>query len=377
MKFVFSLIAILLPSLAGAAGLPPPPVLPARAYALYDYTSNQMLVASNTAHKHIAPGSLAKLMTAYVVFNAIEQQQFPLTLQVYPSLGAIGTQGNETRMFLDHNKPATVNDLLHGLIIQSGNDAARALAELVCGSEKSFAALMNSHAQALGMHDSHFVNATGNPDPQQYSSAYDLALLAIAIVRDFPRYYQMYGIRNYVYNKVKLFNGNRLLWDDPFIDGMANGFVRDLGYNQVASSQRGDRRLISVVLGTASSGRRDRISQDLLNYGFRNFEIVPMYRHDQPAAKLRVWKGTSRTIDVGFLHGLSVTIPKGTMPEFKATMVTHSPIIAPVSAGQQLGVLKLTLGGKFYAEYPLVALQDVPLANIFSRGWDNIRLMFE
>ncbi len=377
MKFVFSLIIFLLPSLAGAVGLPPPPVLPARAYVLYDYTSNQMLVASNTAHEHFAPGSLAKLMTAYVVFNALEQDQFSPTLEVYPSLGAIGTQGNETRMFLDHNKPATVNDLLHGLIVQSGNDAARALAELVSGSEQAFSFQMNSHAQALGMRDSHFVNATGKHDPQQYSSAYDMALLGIAIVRDFPRYYKIYSVRNYVYNKVTLFNGNRLLWDDPFIDGMANGYDKSIGYDQVTSSRRGDHRLIAVVLGAISASQRDRASQDLLNYGFRNFEIVPMYPHDQPASKLRVWKGTSRTVDVGFPHGLSVTIPKGTRPDFKAKLVAHAPVIAPVNAGQQLGVLELTLGGKFYAEYPLVALEDVPLANIFSRGWDNIRLMFE
>jgi D-alanyl-D-alanine carboxypeptidase (penicillin-binding protein 5/6) len=378
MKFVFTFIAILLlPSCAGAAVLPPAPMLPARSYVLYDYTSNQMLVASNTAHEHIAPGSLTKLMTAYLAFSAIEQHRFPLTRKIYPSLGAIGSQGNETRMYLDHSRPATVNDLLHGLIIQSGNDAARALAELVSGGEAAFAAQMNSLALALGMSDTHFVNATGLPDPQQYSSAYDMALLAIAIVRDFPRYYQMYGMHEYVYNKVKLFNNNRLLWNDPFIDGMVNGHDEDSGYNQVASAQRGDRRLISVVLGTPSDSKRDQASQDLLNYGFRNFEIVPMYQHNQAAATLRIWKGVDRTVDVGFPNGLSVTIPRGTMPKFKATMVTQQPIIAPVAAGQKLGVLKLTLNGKPYAEFPLVALEEVPLANVFSRGWDNIRLMFE
>jgi serine-type D-Ala-D-Ala carboxypeptidase (penicillin-binding protein 5/6) len=378
MKFVFPFIVfLLLPHLAGAAVLPPAPVIPARAYVLYDYTSNQMLVASNTAREHVAPGSLAKLMTAYLAFSAIEQHQFPLTRKIYPSLGAVGAQGNETRMFLDHSNPATVNDLLHGLIVQSGNDAARALAELISGSEAAFAAQMNSHARALGMHDTHFVNATGLPDPQQYSSAYDMALLAIAIVRDFPRYYQMYGMHEYVYNNVKLFNNNRLLWSTPHIDGMANGHDEGSGYNQVASAQRHGRRLISVVLGTPSDSKRDRASQDLLNYGFRYFEIVPLYQDNQPAATLRIWKGTERTVDVGFPNGLSVTIPKGTMPEFKAKMVTHQPILAPVSEGQKLGVLKLTLDGKPYAEFPLVALENVPLANVFSRGWDNIRLMFE
>jgi serine-type D-Ala-D-Ala carboxypeptidase (penicillin-binding protein 5/6) len=378
MKFVFPFIVfLLLPCLADAAVMPPAPVLPARAYVLYDYTSNQMLVASNTAHEHIAPGSLAKLMTAYLAFGAVEQNQFPLIRKIYPSLGAVGMQGNEPRMFLDHSKPVSVDDLLHGLAIQSGNDAARALAELISGSEAAFSAQMNSHAHALGMLDTHFVNATGLPDPQQYSSAYDMALLAIAIVRDFPRYYQMYGMREYAYNDVKLFNTNRLLWSDPHIDGLANGHDEDSGYNQVASAQRGDRRLISVVLGAPSESRRDRASQDLLNYGFRYFEIVPLYRHNQAAATLRIWKGTDSTVDVGFPNGLSVTVPRGTMPKFKAAMVTQQPIVAPVTAGQKLGVLKLTLDGKPYAEFPLVALQDVPLANVFSRGWDNIRLLFK
>jgi D-alanyl-D-alanine carboxypeptidase (penicillin-binding protein 5/6) len=380
MRFVFPLIALLLlpaSALAETAALPSPPVLQARSYVLYDVTSNQVLVASQNAHEHLPPAALTKLMTAYLAFSAIKQHQFPLTQRVYPSLGAVGSRNSEAHMFLDHTKAVTVDELLHGLAIPAGDDAARVFAELISGSEAAFADRMNKHAQALGMRDTHFVNATGQADPGQYSSAYDLALLAVAIVRDFPEYYAIYGMHEYQYNNVKLFNANRLLWNDPFVDGMVNGHTGDDGFSLAASAQRDDRRLISVVLGAASDSLRDSESEKLLNYGFRNFETVTLYKKNQIVSSPRVWKGAQRTIDVGFPQGLSLTVPKGTQLQLKATMETRQPIMAPIRAGQPVGVLKLALNGQPYAEFPLLALEDVPLANIFSRGWDNVRLMFE
>ncbi len=383
MRFFFPLVAVLLLPAAAVyaasekAALPPAPSLQARSYVLYDFTSNQVLVASQNAHDRVPPAALTKLMTAYLAFSAIKQHQFPLNQQIYPSLGASNPGNEEARMFLDRAKPATVDELLHGLTIPAGDDAARVFAELISGNEASFANLMNSHAQALGMEDTHFVNATGQPASGQYSSAYDMALLAAALLRDFPEYYQMYGMRDFRYNNVKLFNANRLLWKDPFVDGMVAGDAEMGGLHLVASARRDERRLISVLLGAPSEGLRDGESQKLLNYGFKNFETMTLYQKNQPVSSPRLWKGAKRTISVGFPQGLSVTVPKGTQLQIKATMETRQPIMAPVRAGSQIGVLKVTLNGAAYAQYPLVALEDVPLANVFSRGWDNIRLMFQ
>jgi len=379
MNFVLLLLAaLLLPvlALAQTTAMPTAPALAAKSYVLYDFTSNQILVSQNGL-EHLAPAALTKLMTAYLAFNAVRQHQFQPTQQAYPSLAAIRPQDDEARMFLDHNKAVTVDELLHGLIIQSGDDAARVLVDLISGGEAAFAGLMNQQAQGLGMIDTHFVNATGQPDPQHYSSAYDLVLLAAAILRDFPEYYPLYGQHEYQYNNIKLFNNNRLLWNDPYVDGIKIGHNEKAGYCLIASAERNNRRLISVVLGAASESLRDSESQKLLNYGFRNFETMPLYQKNQAVGSLHIWKGAARTVNVGFPNGLSLTIPKDTLPQFKATIESRQPIIAPASAGQKLGVLKLSLDGKPYAEFPLVALEAIPLSNVFSRGWDSIRLLFQ
>ncbi len=383
MRFFFPIIAVLLLPVSAASAvaekavLPAAPSLQARAYVLYDFTSNQVLVESKNANDRMPPAALTKLMTAYLAFSAIKQHQFPLNQQIYPSLAASNPGNDEARMFLDRAKAVTVDELLHGLTIPAGDDAARVFAELISGNETAFAEQMNSHALALGMQNTHFVNATGQPAPGQYSSAYDMALLAAALMRDFPEYYQLYGVREFLYNNVKLYNANRLLWKDPFVDGMAAGDAEMGGLHLVAASRRDDRRLISVLLGAPSEALRDGESQKLLNYGFRNFETMTLYQRNQPVSSPRLWKGAKRTIAVGFPQGLSITVPKGTQLKIKATMETRQPIVAPVRAGSQIGVLKVTLNGAAYAEYPLVALENVPLANVFSRGWDNIRLMFE
>jgi D-alanyl-D-alanine carboxypeptidase (penicillin-binding protein 5/6) len=377
-RFFALLFATLLPAAAYALGpeMPPAPALKAHAYVLYDYTSNQMLV-SIEGHQRLSPAELAKMMTAYVVLTAVKEHQFELTQTAYPSLEAIRPGNDEARMFLDHNKAVTVDELLHGLIIGSGDDAVRVLVDLVSGDEAAFAAQMNRQAQALGMHDTHFTNGGGRSDLTQYSSAYDLALLAAAMLRDFPRYYALYGQRQYVYNNIPLFNTNRLLWNDPNVDGIKVGHNPDAEYCIAVSGERENRRLIAVVLGAPSDSMRYAEGQQLLNYGFRNYEAMSLYGKREAVGTLRVWKGSARTIKVGFPNGLSVTVPKGARPQFKAALETRHPIIAPVSAGQQLGVLKVSLDGKPYAEYPVVALDTVPQANIFSRGWDSIRMMLQ
>ncbi len=373
--FLFSLM---LPSIAWAQLplAPPSPVLAAKSWLLYDTTSNQVLVNEN-GNARIEPGSMTKLMTAYMAFVALKQGRLALDQAVTPSADALHVQAEEPRMFLDQGKPATVDELLHGLIVQSGNDAARVLAKAVAGSEEGFAELMNKEAQRLGMKDTRFANATGLPHPQHHSSASDLALLAAAIVRDFPERYPVYSLREYQYNNIKQTSRNRLLWIDPYVDGMKTSYLESAGFCLVASAKRDQRRLISVLLGAASDNLRATESQKLLNYGFQYFETVRLYQKNQPVASLPLWKGTRNKIEIGLRNDLFLSIPKGQQAQLKAAMETLQPLIAPVSGGQKIGVMKFTLGGKPYAEFPLVALDAVPLANIFSRGWDSIRLFIQ
>ncbi len=379
MKFALSfLVALLFPSLAQAqqSGLPPVPSLAARSYFLYDFTSSQILVNAN-GNGRVEPASLTKLMTAYLTFTALQQNKLTLEQAVTPSAEALLIQGEESRMFLDKNKPVTIAELLRGLIVQSGNDAVRVLAETIAGNEEKFVELMNREAQRLNMNDTHFANATGLPHPQHYTSAHDLALLAAAIVRDFPEHYPIYSLREYQYNNIKQANRNRLLWIDPYVDGMNTGYTESAGFCLVASARRDNRRLISVVLGAASDSLRASESQKLLNYGFQYFEAVRLYQKNQPVASMRLWKGTEDKIKVGFRSDIFLSVPKGQLAQLKATMETQQPLIAPITGGQKIGMMKLALDGKPYAEFPLVALEPVPIANVFSRGWDNIRLLFQ
>jgi serine-type D-Ala-D-Ala carboxypeptidase (penicillin-binding protein 5/6) len=266
---------------------------------------------------------------------------------------------------------------LHGLVVQSGNDAAITLAVNIAGSEAGFVDMMNQEAKRLGMNNTHFTNPVGLPDAQHYSSASDLAVLAAAILRDYPQHYPLFSLRNYTFNNVAQANRNRLLWLDPYADGMKTGHTESAGFCLVGSAQRDNHRLISVMFGADTDRLRATESQKLLNFGFQYFDAVRLYQKDQPVTQLRVWKGTGSHIEVGFRRDLFLSIPKGTFAQLKAKMETHQPILAPITGGQQLGVLKLTLAGKPYAEFPMVALDSMPLANVFSRGWDTIRLMFE
>jgi D-alanyl-D-alanine carboxypeptidase (penicillin-binding protein 5/6) len=300
-----------------------------------------------------------------------------LKQQLNVPAAAVRNSGDESRMLLKAGQTVTVDELLHGLVVQSGNDAAITLAVNISGSEAGFVDMMNQEAKRLGMNNTHFTNPVGLSDAQHYSSATDLAVLAAAIVRDYPQYYPLFSLRNYTFNNVAQANRNRLLWLDPYADGMKTGHTESAGFCLVGSAQRDNHRLISVMFGADSDRLRATESQKLLNFGFQNFDAVRLYKKDQPVTQLRVWKGTESHLDVGFRRDLFLSIPKGTFAQLEAKMETHQPILAPITGGQQMGVLKLTLAGKPYAEFPLVALDSVPLANVFSRGWDSIRLMFQ
>ena len=354
--------------------IPTPPAIAARSYLLLDFHSQQTL-AAQTANDRVEPASLTKLMTAYLTFAALKQQQIQLAQPVPVSERAWKAEGS--RMFIEPKKPVTVEELMRGMIVQSGNDACIALAELIAGSEEAFAQMMNAQAQKLGMKNTNFVNSTGLPNPQHYSTAQDLALLTLAIIRDFPEYHPLYAMKEYRYNNVTQANRNRLLWSDPTVDGMKTGYTENAGYCLITSAKRGERRLISVVLGTASESARAAESQKLLNYGFQYYDSVKLYEKNQPIASLRVWKGVLNNVKAGFLNDLYVSLPKGHGDKVKANLESRQPLLAPVAAGQQIGVMKLTLDGKPYAELPVVALDDIALAGIFGRGWDSLRLLFK
>lgn len=377
MKFALSFLLFLFPSLVFAQGQGvSPPILAASSYALYDYTSGQFLLQQN-ASAHVPTAQLTKLMTAYVVFGALKQGKISLTQRIVPSAYATRMQTEEPRMFLNAGRAVTVEELLRGLIVQSANDAARVLAEALANHEMALADSMNSEAQRLGLKDTHFVNATGTPDAQHYSSAHDLALIAAALIRDFPQFYYIYAQREYEYNGINQFSRNRLLWLDPFVDGLATGHSDEDDFYLVASAKRDEHRLISVVLGTTTEKLRSSESQRLLNYGFQNFETIRLYAADQAVAEKRIWKGTAKDLDIGFLADRYLTVPRGQRDMLKATLETRQPIFAPVGRGQQIGTLHITLNDRPYADLPVVALDDVPLANVFSRGVDNIRLLFQ
>ena len=378
MKLILLLFSLLLPAVSHALSpqTSSSPILAAKSYLLYDYTSNQVLVNQN-GDARMEPASLTKLMTAYLAFDALKHDTLALEQRLSVPAAAVRSTGGESRMLLKAGQTVSVDELLHGLIVQSGNDAAITLAVNIAGSEAGFVDMMNKESKRLGMNNTHFTNPVGLPDAQHYTSAYDLALLAAAIVRDYPQHYPLFSLHSYTFNNVSQANRNRLLWLDPFSDGLKTGHTESAGYSMVGSVIRNGRRLISVLFGADSERLRATESQKLLNFGFQYFDAARLYEKNQPVATLRVWKGTQSHLEIGFRRELFLTIPKGTLPQLNATMETRQPVFAPVSGGQQLGVLKLMLAGKLYAEYPLVALESVPLANVFSRGWDTIRLFFQ
>ncbi len=354
--------------------VPSAPELAAKAYILEDFQSGQILAQKN-ADQREEPASLTKLMTTYLTFTALKQGKLHLSQTLPVSEKAWRTGGS--RMFIEPNKPVTVDQLIHGMIVQSGNDATVALAEGIAGSEEGFVQMMNQEAQRLGMKNTHFADATGLPHPQHYSTAHDLALLTSALIRDFPEYYPVFSVKEYKYNNINQPNRDRLLWQDPYVDGLKTGHTDAAGYCLVSSAKRGGRRLISVVLGTDTDSARAMESQRLLNWGFQFFDTVRLYKKDQTVATLPVWKGSENRLRAGFDRDIYIALPKGQYQRLRVSMTSTQPLLAPVNAGQKVGTLRLTLDGKPFAEYALQSLQNVGVGNIFGRAWDSIRLLFK
>ena len=371
---LLAVLLFLLP-LAARADAPPPPPVAAKSWLLMDVTSGQT-IASQNPNERVEPASLTKLMTAYLVFNALKEKKIQPTQPVNISERAWKMGGS--RMFVEPRKPVTVDELLRGMIVQSGNDATVALAETVAGSEEVFAQMMNKEAARLGLKDTNFTNSTGWPDPKLYSTATDLARLAAALIRDFPEQYAaLYSLKEYRYNNISQPNRNRLLWLDPNVDGVKTGHTEAAGYCLIASAKRSDRRLLSVVLGTASDSARAQESQKLLNYGFQFYDTVRLFDATKPVGTVRVWKGAENEVGAGVLSDLYITVPRGEADKLKADFVSRQPLVAPLSAGQPVGSIRVTLDGKPFGEYPAVAMKSVPVAGFFGRLADTVRLWFK
>ena len=373
-RFIATLLLILGCAAVHAAGVPQPPEVDASAHFLVDMHSGRVLTESG-ADERLEPASLTKMMTSYVVFSEMARGEFSLSDEVLVSEKAWRMKGS--RMFIEVGTRVSVEALLMGLIVQSGNDASVALAEFVAGGEGTFADLMNRHARRLGMAGSHFTNSSGLPESDHYSTARDMALIAAALIRDFPDYYPWHAVREYEYGGIKQRNRNRLLFQDETVDGLKTGYTKAARYCLVASAKREGMRLIAVVLGAESTRARARIVQSLLNYGFRFYETRQVYASGEEVTGVRVWKGDTEQLSLGLEQSLHVTVPRGRYGEIDAEMEIASRLIAPVHAGEPQGVLRLALGDELAVERPLVALDDVPEGNLWRRLSDHVRLMFE
>ncbi len=356
-----------------AADVPAAPALEASAYLFFDAQSGQILTSKNPDAR-IEPASLTKLMTAYLTFDALKNGRLKLDQQLTASERAWKSEGS--RMFLDPKVPVSVDNLIKGMIVQSGNDACVTLAEAIAGSEEGFAQMMNAQAKKLGMNNSHFANSTGLPDPQLYTTVRDLATLSNALIRDFPQYYPTYSIKSFTYNNITQPNRNLLLYRDSSVDGLKTGHTDSAGFNLIASSKRDGRRVITVVVGTKSMEARATESSKLLNWGLSHFQTPKLYDAGKPLSKVKVYKGSENELDVGFLQAVYVTLPRGS-DEVTPVLETIQPVVAPVKKGAELGTLKLMSGNKVLAERKVVALQDIEEAGFFGRMWDSIVLWFK
>jgi D-alanyl-D-alanine carboxypeptidase (penicillin-binding protein 5/6) len=376
--FIISLTAALsfiLIAHADSAQIAPQPNLAVNAFLLKDFNSNTV-IASQKSDLRVEPASLTKIMTAYLSFKALKNGHLSLTQTLQVSELAWKVEGS--KMFIEPNKPVTVDELLHGMIIQSGNDASIALAEGIAGTEAQFTDMMNKEAQRLGMKNTHYMNATGLPDAQHYTTADDLETLAAALIRDFPDQYQrLYSVKEYSYNKITQPNRNRLLWLDPNVDGMKTGHTETAGYCLIASAKRDGTRRISVVLGAPTDAARASESQKLLNYGFQYFDTKLVYKQGQSISQLKVWKGAENQIASTVANDLSITLPKGEYVNVKAVISSIQPLIAPITKGQVIGSVKFLLNGNIIAERNLVAAKSIDGAGILGRAWDSIKLLLQ
>ncbi len=360
------------------AALPVPtpaaPQLGAPSYILVDFHSGQELAGKN-ADERMEPASLTKLMTVYAVLHELNAGRLSLDDQVTVSEKAWRAEGS--RMFIEVGTKVSVEKLLRGVIIQSGNDASIALAEHIAGSEGTFAQLMNQYAQTLGMTGTHFMNATGLPHPEHFSTARDLAKLAAAIIREFPEHYSLYSEKQFTYNGITQYNRNKLLWRDPSVDGLKTGHTQSAGYGLITSAQRENMRLISVVMGTKGEDDRAQQSQALLNYGFRFFETHRLYAAGTALAEPRVWKGVTEYLPLGLSRDLYVTIPRNQYEQLDASMSVDGMITAPLQPGVELGRVIVRLGDTVVSEAPLVSLSAMEEGGLWRKLVDEVLLMFQ
>lgn len=358
--------------------VPPPPQFESKSWVLMDYATGRIL-ASKNPDERVEPASITKIMTDYVVSAEIAQGKVHLDDPVYISdhawkAGGAGTDGSTS--FLKVHSKVPLKDLLYGMIIQSGNDAAIALAEHVAGSEQGFVALMNAYAQRLGMTGTHYSNASGYPVADHYSTARDIAVLSRALIHDFPADYAISKVKSFQWNGIAQHNRNTLLWRDPSVDGIKTGHTEAAGFCLAASAKRGDERLIAIVMGTPSSRARVDDAQKLLNYGFSFFESHVLYKADTPLATPRLWKGQADQVPIGVTEPVQVTVKRGDYKKLKASIDIPGTLVAPYKKGQKIGTLHVTLDGKKLLDRPLVALDDAPQGGFFKRLWDAIVLWF-
>ncbi|BAN46533.1 D-alanyl-D-alanine carboxypeptidase family protein [Metapseudomonas resinovorans] len=360
-------------SMAAQQIVPSPPQLAAKSYVLMDALSGQVLVENN-GDQRLPPASLTKLMTAYIATLEIRKGQIGESDPVTISEHAWRTGGS--RMFVQVNTQVSLSDLLHGIIIQSGNDASVAVAEHIAGSEDAFADMMNTTAEKLGMSGSHFMNATGLPNPEHYSTAHDMATLARAIIFEDPAHYAIYSQKEFFWNNIKQPNRNLLLWRDKTVDGLKTGHTDEAGYCLVASAVRDNMRLIAVVFGTNSEQARAAETQKLLTYGFRFFETQSFYQKGAELAKAQVWKGATREVKAGLAQDLTMTLPRGQAKKLAASMTLNPQLIAPIKQGDVIGKVEIKLEDQVVHSADLIALETVEEGGFFRRLWDGIRLFF-
>ena len=372
-----ALLGFLLMASASAQTITPPTIA-ARAWLLLDASSQQVL-ASHEADVRIEPASLTKIMTAYLTFSALRDKRLDMNQTINVSVNAWKVDSGSSKMFIEPDTAVRITDLLHGLIVQSGNDAAVTLAEAVAGDQAAFTVLMNRQAAQMGLKNTRFANPHGLPDPNNYSTARDLSVLAWRLITDFPEFYKIYSVKNFTYNKISQPNRNRLLWLDETVDGMKTGHTQAAGYCLIASAVRpngnGQRRLISVVLGAESDNMRAQESQKLLNWGFMNFQSFKIYSKDQAVLTPVVWKGSKDAVRLGFNRDVYVSLPRGSTANLKSVVQRTDPLIAPIPQYRQVGTLKVLADGKVISELPLQALDQINEATIFGRAFDSLRLM--
>lgn len=375
MNIVPLLLLLLLSSSVTHAGfIPPAPTLNASGYILVDAHSGQTLVTHN-GEERLEPASLTKIMTGYVVFKELTNGRIRLDEEVLISEKAWRTPGS--RMFVEVGTRVSVETLIKGMVIQSGNDASVALAEFVAGSEEAFAALMNNHAKTLGMINSHFINSTGLPHQDHYTTAADMALLARAVITQFPDYYRWYSEKQFTYNNIKQSNRNLLLFRDKSVDGFKTGHTDAAGYCLVASAQREEMRLITVVMGTKSERARADESQKLLNFGFRFYETHRLYGAEEPLKQIRVWQGAQQQLSIGIRQELFVTVPRGQYEQMQAAVAIDSAVIAPIEAGQTMGRVEIRMEQELIASPELIALHQVERGSLFQQLKDKLLMMIE